>query len=426
MASTGLSSSAAAADAASTPADIVVGIVSYNNADTVGSVVRAVCGGLHSSFGANPSCIVLADGGSTDATVAQARDARGGGCEMVTVEYSRQAADLAGLPFHGVPGRAEAIRAVLVAAHERQAKACALLDAGLLSVTADWISQLVAPALTGDFDYVSPYYLRHPYEGAITKSIIAPMLRALYGARVRQPAAGAFGCSSRLVQYFLGQSFFTGDQAQVGIDLWLVTAAASGSYRICEAALGAYKQAPRPGAPDVSMALTQIVGACFADLETHAGTWQRVRESTAVPVFGRLPSQQPPAPRVDVPELIDSFRLGYSSLRDIWAWILPPKVILQLKRLAEMPVDRFHIQDDVWARIVYDFALSYRLKTMPKDHLLGSLTPLYLGWLASFILEVRDMDLSGVDRRLDQLGLAFEHEKPYLISRWRWPESFRS
>ena len=215
-------------------------------------------------------------------------------------------------------------------------------------------------------------------------------------------------------------------QLGFGIDLWLVTAAAAGGYRVCEAALALRKQVPRHAAPDVSMALTQVVGACFADLEARAGVWQRVRESTAVPVFGRLPSEQPVAPRVDVPELIDSFRLGYSSLRDIWAWILPPKVILQLKRLADAPIDRFRIQDEMWARIIYDFALGYRLKTMPRDHLLGSLSPLYLGWLASFILEVGDMDLAGVDRRLDRLGITFESEKPYLISRWRWPESFRS
>ena len=205
-----------------------------------------------------------------------------------------------------------------------------------------------------------------------------------------------------------------------------MTAAASGGYRICETALGVHKQAPRPAAPDVSMALTQVVGACFADLEARAGTWQRVRESVAVPVFGRLTSEQPPHRASTCRACIDSFRLGYSGLRDIWAWILPPKAILQLKRLAETPVDRFRIQDEMWARIVYDFAMGYRLKTMPRDHLLGSLSPLYLGWLASFILEVGEMDAEGVDRRLDRLGLAFESEKPYLISRWRWPERFRS
>jgi hypothetical protein len=52
--------------------------------------------------------------------------------------------------------------------------------------------------------------------------------------------------------------------------------------------------------------------------------------------------------------------------------------------------------------------------------------PLYLGWLASFILQVRDLDAGGVDQRVEDLALAFEAQKPYLISRWRWPERLRT
>jgi hypothetical protein len=75
---------------------------------------------------------------------------------------------------------------------------------------------------------------------------------------------------------------------------------------------------------------------------------------------------------------------------------------------------------------VYDFALGYRLRVLARDHLLRSLVPLYLGWLASFILQVRDVRPEDVDQRVEQLGLAFEVQKPYLISRWRWPERFRT
>jgi len=63
---------------------------------------------------------------------------------------------------------------------------------------------------------------------------------------------------------------------------------------------------------------------------------------------------------------------------------------------------------------------------LPRDHLLRSLTPLYLGWLASMILQVRDVPPEGADARIEQLALAFEAEKPYLVSRWRWPERFRT
>jgi len=62
---------------------------------------------------------------------------------------------------------------------------------------------------------------------------------------------------------------------------------------------------------------------------------------------------------------------------------------------------------------------------MVRDHLLRSLTPLYLGWLASFILAGTNAPESGTEACLERTGQAFEDEKPYLISRWRWPERFR-
>ena len=65
------------------------------------------------------------------------------------------------------------------------------------------------------------------------------------------------------------------------------------------------------------------------------------------------------------------------------------------------------------------------LGPMPREHLLRSLTPLYSGWLASFARQMQGADATAVDERIERLCLAFETEKRYLISRWRWPERFR-
>jgi hypothetical protein len=62
---------------------------------------------------------------------------------------------------------------------------------------------------------------------------------------------------------------------------------------------------------------------------------------------------------------------------------------------------------------------------MPHDHLLRSLTPLYSGWLASFVLQLQAATPDGVDAHVEQVCLAFEAEKGYLIARWRWPERLR-
>ena len=56
--------------------------------------------------------------------------------------------------------------------------------------------------------------------------------------------------------------------------------------------------------------------------------------------------------------------------------------------------------------------------------MLRALTPLYLGWSASYAIEVETLGGAMVQRRLERLCTAYENRKPYLVSRWRWPDRF--
>jgi hypothetical protein len=78
--------------------------------------------------------------------------------------------------------------------------------------------------------------------------------------------------------------------------------------------------------------------------------------------------------------------------------------------------------ESLWARIVYDFLLAYRLRTINRGHLLGALIPLYLAWVASHI----NITASGTDpeRHIEAVAAAFEADKTYIVSRWRWPDRF--
>ena len=80
--------------------------------------------------------------------------------------------------------------------------------------------------------------------------------------------------------------------------------------------------------------------------------------------------------------------------------------------------------DELWVRIIYDFALAYRLRTINRGHLMGALTPLYLGWVASYVQEVAARSPLAAEQRFEQLARAYEEGKPYLVSRWRWPDRF--
>jgi hypothetical protein len=97
---------------------------------------------------------------------------------------------------------------------------------------------------------------------------------------------------------------------------------------------------------------------------------------------------------------------------------------LELKKMANRSDYDFRMDDQVWARTLCDFSLAFRLRSIGRDHLLRAFTPLYLGWAASFICQIQDAGSDEAERRLETLGLVFEAQKPYFISRWRWPDRF--
>jgi glucosylglycerate synthase len=194
--------------------------------------------------------------------------------------------------------------------------------------------------------------------------------------------------------------------------------------KVGQARLGAGPRIKRDGTPELSSILANIVGALYSNMEQTAEVWQRVRGSQPAPTFGlRFEAETEPSP-ADVNPMIESFRIGYESLREIWALVLPPASLLELKKISHEPAASFSITDELWARIVYDFAIGHRLGTVGRDHLLRALTQLYVGWAASFILSVKDLRTAQVEDRIERLALAYEAQKPYLISRWRWPDRF--
>jgi len=109
---------------------------------------------------------------------------------------------------------------------------------------------------------------------------------------------------------------------------------------------------------------------------------------------------------------------------EVWGVLLPPSTLVELRKLARQDAGSFRMPDDMWARIVFDFALAHRLRTISRDQMLRAMTPIYLGWVASYALQQEDSSPAAVEQRLERLCLAYENTKAYFVSRWRWPDRF--
>jgi len=174
----------------------------------------------------------------------------------------------------------------------------------------------------------------------------------------------------------------------------------------------------------MSSLVAQVLGPIFLEMERCAACWQRTRGSMSVPAFGDRFSLPQETATLDLNRMVETFQLGVRDLQEIWSLVLPPATLLELRKLSRMTPDRVYMPDELWTRIVYDFALAHRLRTINRDHLLKSMTPLYMAWVVSY---AREMEIAGagtVEQRIERLALAYEAAKPYFISRWRWPDRF--
>ena len=61
---------------------------------------------------------------------------------------------------------------------------------------------------------------------------------------------------------------------------------------------------------------------------------------------------------------------------------------------------------------------SYHRSVLARDHLLQALLPLYRGKVFSFVMETERATTAEVENRLEELCLACERLKPYLVERW--------
>lgn len=398
--------------------DILVGIPSFNSARTIGHVVRAVEAGLTKYFPGHRSVLVNSDGGSKDGTMDVVREASVD-FESILLDHRNGSFQKLVTPYRGIAGKGSAFRTVFEIARELKAKACAVVDSDLRSITPEWIELLIKPVLEEGQDYVAPYYMRHKYDGTITNTIVYPLTRSLYGRRIRQPIGGDFGFSGRLASAFLGKDVWATDVARFGIDIWMTTTAVANGFKVCQAFLGAKIHDAKDPGSDLSAMLHQVVGSVFDLMEEYAGTWRAVRGSEPVDTYGFVYSVGLEPVQVNLDKMIEKFRMGVRELASFYKSFLPEDILSFLDGLAAR-TDRkdFAYPDPSWIRTIFHFALAAHRKAASREHIIKSLTPLYLGKVASFVIETWTSSTEEVEGRLEELCLAFERDKGYLIDRW--------
>jgi hypothetical protein len=166
--------------------------------------------------------------------------------------------------------------------------------------------------------------------------------------------------------------------------------------------------------------LHQVVGSVFQLMNEYEAIWQARESSENVDLFGFRYDVGLDPIQVNVPRMLAKFRHGCQDLGEIWSVALRKDTMAGVAALARERDDRsFHLDDELWVKVIYDFAASYRRGKLDRGHLMRSLTPLYMARVASFVLETEALGPEEVDARIEGLCRAYEEAKPYLMANWR-------
>jgi hypothetical protein len=404
-------------------ADLVIGLPTYKNSKTAAHVAHVALKGAHQYFPQLRTVLINADAGfapTTRRAVEAQAFSNGHNSAIVTGRYD------------GLLGQGSATAALLDAALALDAKAIIILDSNTQSITPNWIAGLAYLILENKADLVVPRYQWSMPGGGLSDLIVYPLFRALWGQSVRHPAAPDFALSPQLATTLLDEDIWQTEAAKWGLPPWLTTYAVLRPWRVAQSALGqkqtdlfqspsSKKSAKSKKAAAVFRAQFQnIITALLRQMYDNRTRWEQIDDFHSISTLTKFTPEMKsePSSEEDPTLLLDDLALGWIEYRALWQRILNPDNLAQVEALAALPPDRFYLPSDLWARIIFDFAVVFNKGDCDPYQMVRSLFPLYQGRLAAFNQEIAGLALVGREGTVAAQAVEFEEARPYLRIRW--------
>jgi glucosylglycerate synthase len=393
--------------------DLLVGIPSHNDCRTIGNVVRAAEEALLRSFRRQRTVLVNVDAGSRDGTAEAVHRASllgANGFESLrTLRWITTDTKSAAAP------ESASLRTILAAADLLHARACAVVSGSAATVTPAWIDALLTPAFHESYDFVAPLYARHRFDGLLTRNLLYPLSRALFGKPMRELRAGEFGFSGRLASYCLDSPEWESEGVRSAGETWMAIAAMSKSFACCQTFLGPRPRSTAVGVVDV---IRDTVSGFFWCLETTASYWLDGRDAEPLKTIGADHQLTSEPVRVDRKKMFQLYRTGIAELSDILKSIVDADTHAELVRLAALDENAFRFSNALWVRTIYEFAAAYHHSVINRSHLVQALVPIYRGRVHSFLTVHRSDDSEAMEADLEDLCQEFGRQKSFFVERW--------
>ncbi len=392
--------------------DLLVGIPSRNNCRTIGNIVRAAEESLLRNFRRQRTVLINIDAGSRDGTqeaVRQASVVGTNGFESLrTLRWITARTESAA-------GDSAVLRTILAAADLLHAKASAVVSGSTAAVSPGWIDSLLNPVFRENYDFVAPLYARHRFDGLLTRNLLYPFSRAIFGKSMREMRASEFGFSGRLASECTNRGEWENEGVQSAAETWMAITAMSDSLTCCQAFLGPKARSSSVAVVDV---IREAVGGFFWCLESTETYWIHGHDPEPLKTFGPDHQLTNEAVRVDRKKMFQLYRTGVAELSDILASILDSDTHAELVRLAALDETAFRLSNALWVRAVYEFAVAYHRSVINRGHLVQALVPIYRGRVHSFLTVHRSDDADAMEADLEDLCQEFGRQRSFFIERW--------
>jgi glycosyltransferase involved in cell wall biosynthesis len=383
------------------PADIVVGIPSYNEADSIGHVVRQADIGIREYFDGMRGVIVNVDNSSPDGTR-----------EAFLTAGSRTPQVYISTP-EGLRGKGRNFYNLLLAASLLDAKAVVAVDADLISITPQWIRNFATPLVDEGYDYITPVYARNEYDGSITNHICYPLLYGLLGKDIRQPIGGDFGFSVRFARHLLERKWQE-STLEYGIDIFMTVNALLGDFSVAQTTLGA--KVHKPSAPKLGPMFSQVVNTLFSYLVRHPDRWSLTGQTHQLPRLDGIEVLEPQGLALDYKAIKRTALHQYDSATERLARYLTPRSNGRLEEL--VATGRMRLGPTLWSHIVYDLLHSFgNGRGRARASVVEALKSVFFLRAASFYRSTLDMDHAESESKIEKQARVFRRERKYLAGK---------
>ncbi len=383
-----------------TEAEIVVVIPSYKEADSIAHPTKMAAEGLEKYFPDTKSVIINADNASPDGT------------EEAFLGTETRVPKIYITTPENTPGKGWNFANAFRKSYSLGARAIVCVDADLISITPEWIGYMAAPVLEERFDYLTPLYSRHKYDGTITNNICYPLIYGIFGRDIRQPIGGDFALSGRLARHIVSVPWHRTTH-QYGVDIFMTMQAVLGDYKIGQVGLGA--KVHKPSAPKLGEMFIQVVSTAFATVTGSFGQWKSVASVAKTPLFGL--NELAPAQDLDVDRAMirRSAVENFSASVDVLREHLSAKLVDRLESTFSDAAGP-QIDTDFWVDILFEMIGAFASCQEP-GRLVESMRGLYFGRVFSFMNATWELTSAQCEVPIREQGVKVFQRRGELIER---------